>query len=313
MKKLFICTLVLLCSGCRFMKQEEPVESKPYFLFATPLSNHTLWLQAKEGMDAACNKLDVYCDWIGPIKISIPEMEDVIQSGIMKKADGIITQGVVSKELIEEGMSQNIPFVLVDSKVVSSEPLATISKDFDQQAEILLADIEKKIGEETFLKIGIQVSDKTFDLATSQIKAIEKAFKKHKGGFQIMSITESKSDKLHSKNEWIQTFQTQRNINVAINLAGENASGCVEAKEYTNNKDNILIYGVDDMEDTIQLIKDKKIEGSVVTSFYGYGYQAVQTLYNKVELGLDPAQADIAAKVIIIDGNNLTTYKNELK
>lgn len=307
MKKLLILLLAALCTGCSGSVHQESEETL-YFLFASPLSTHTLWLQAKDGMADACDELEVHCDWKGPIKISTSDMVDVISTGLLKQADGIITQGVVDASLIDKGMEQGTPIVLVDSPIEGSHPLATISKDFDEQAELLLADIEKKLGTRIHLRIGIQVSDKTFDLAKDQIASIRSVFEKHPGGFEVVAVSESHSDLLTSKNEWVNVYQQDSSMNVAINLAGENAIGCVEAKEYMKNEDRVLIYGVDDMDATISLIKEGKIEGSIVTSFYQYGYDSVKILYDYVENGKKPEE-EIAAKIILVNRDNLTKYK----
>ena len=52
---------------------------------------------------------------------------------------------MIDPSLIEQGKNQGIPFVLVDSGIKDSKPLATITKDFDQQADLLLDDIEKRL------------------------------------------------------------------------------------------------------------------------------------------------------------------------
>lgn len=311
MKKACIIILLLLMTSCtaKDTKKKEDI----YFLFATPLATHTLWLQSKEGMEKACEELDIHCDWKGPIKISVNDMIDVVNTGLLKKSDGIITQGVMDKELIANGRKDGVPIVLVDSPIKGSNPLVTISKDFDEQAALLLQDIEKQVGKNIYLKIGIQVSDKSFDLAKDQIDSIQKVFKKHPGGFEIVAQTESKSDQLTSKNEWISVFKQNTGMNVSINLAGENAIGCVEAKEYMKNSDKILIYAVDDMKDTVSLLKQGKIQGSIVTSFYQYGYDSVHILYDYVKYHKEPAQKHIPAKIILVNKDNIETYKKELQ
>ena len=282
MRKKRLCGIVCLClvlsGGCSAAEPKEEKKSSQYFLFATPLSTHTLWQKAREGMQDACTELEVHCDWKGPIKISTDDMVDVINTGLLKKADGIITQGVISKELIQKGNDKGIPFVLVDSPVEGSSPLTTISKDFDEQARLLLADIEEKLGKNKMLRIGIQVSDLSFDLARDQIASIEAVFAQHPGGFEIVAKSESRSDQLTSRNEWIKVLQKDTGMNVSINLAGENAIGFVDASEYMDNRDTILVYGVDDMKETLELIREGKVEGSIVTSFYQYGYESVHIL-----------------------------------
>lgn len=295
------------CSSHKPDTTKEPV----YFLFATPLSNHTLWLQAKDGMEDACNELDIYCDWKGPTSIDTTEMENVIKTGLLQKTDGIITQGVINPSLIEEGNALDIPFVLVDSDIQGSKPLAVITKDFTQQAELLLEDIEKSLGKEEKLYIGVQVSQLSFDLAQGQLNAVKEVFKKHKGGFEIIAVSESKSDKLHSREEWQKNLDSK--MNVALNFAGESASGCVEAMESTTfDMSHVLVYGVDDMEDTMQFIKDGKIKGSIVTSFYKYGYDAVYLLYDAVVEGKTGKEHTIAASLLLVNQDNVKTYQKEL-
>ncbi|MEG2800540.1 MAG: substrate-binding domain-containing protein [Longicatena sp.] len=310
MKKIIIIVLIFIMSGC---SKQEPPQEPTYFLFASPLTNHPLWLQAKSGMEAACKDFKIQCDWKGPARISISAMQDAIYTGLMKQADGIITQGVIHPSLIESGTKKGIPFVLVDSPLQGANPLATITKDFDEQAELLLNDIEHKMGATTFLKIGFQVSDLSFDLAQKQMDAIRKVFKTHEGGFEVVSISESKSDIIRSKNEWAKIFREQTDMNLAINLAGENAIGCVEAKEYTKNQADIQIYGVDNMYDTIALIKKGKIAGSVVTSFYDYGYESIKILYEKVKEHKEPTKKLIPAKLVLVDKSNIDTYEKEFK
>lgn len=308
MKKLCLVffLLCLSCFGCTASNTEgnkEPI----YFLFATPLSNHTLWLQAKQGMEDACKELKIYCDWKGPTGIDTKEMENVILAGILHKCDGIITQGVIDPSLIEQGKNQGIPFVLVDSGIKDSKPLATITKDFDQQADLLLDDIEKTLGKDEKLYIGIQVSQLSFDLAQGQLHAVEKVFQKHKGGYEIIAISESKSDKLHAREEWQKVLN--KKMNVALNFAGEGAAGCIEAMNDENSSKDLLVYGVDDMKDTLAFIKEGKVKGSVVTSFYNYGYEGVKILYDDIVYGKNPESSQIGAKLMLINSDNIASYK----
>lgn len=301
--------ITLLFSGCTHTTSSE--EKEPiHFLFATPLSAHTLWLQAKEGMQDACNELDIYCDWKGPTSIDTKEMEDVIYTGLLQKTNGIITQGVIDPSLIAQGKEEHIPFVLVDSGIKDSAPQATITKDFTQQADLLLADIEESLGKDEKLYIGMQVSELTFDLAQEQISAVKEVFKKHPGGFEIVALSESKSDKLHAREQWQKVLD--QNMNVALNFAGEGASGCVEAMDALGLKKELLIYGVDDMSDTITYIREGKIKGSIVTSFYQYGYDAVYLLYDAYTSNQQSENETIAAKLLMLNQSNLATYQEEL-
>ena len=239
-------------------------------------------------------------------------MEEVIETAISQKADAIITQGVIDSSLINKAKEKGIPILLVDSDVEESERFAYLGKNFNEQANLFLNDIEKHLGKDTFLEIGIQVAEKNFDIATDQIKEIENVFKTHPGGYEIKVVSESKSDSIRAKKEWHNILSTTK-INVAINFAGESAVSCNEVANQLNVRDSMLIYGVDDMPETIELIKDGQIDGSVVTSFYNYGYEATNWLYDYLVNGKELTQTVNSVKLILVTNENVSSYQEELK
>lgn len=305
MKKICFLFLILVLCACRSSDQSK--DRDLYFLFATPLAEHDIWLQAKEGFDAACSDYGVNGDWLGPTVIDTAEMEDVVYTGILQRVDGIITQGVISREIIEIAEQKQIPVIFVDSNMEDAPHLYYMGKDFRKQAELLLADIEKRIGKEQTLHIAIQVASLDFKIAQDQIKEIEDAFAKHAGGYEIVSISQSRSEEIRAKKEWELVLQEHDDINVAINFAAESAEFCWEAANAQGLREHMLIYGVDDMPVTLQLIREDKIDGSVVTSFYQYGYQGVSILYDYITNGIKPK--DIATNLIIVDKDNIDHYR----
>ena len=269
-------------------------------------------VKGKRGFDDACKEKKIHGDWIGPIAIDTQKMEEVIETAIFQKADAIITQGVIDSSLINKAKEKGIPILLVDSDVEESERFAYLGKNFNEQAKLFLNDIEKHLGKDTFLEIGIQVAEKNFDIATDQIKEIENVFKTHPGGYEIKVVSESKSDSIRAKKEWHNIMSTTK-INVAINFAGESAVSCNEVANQLNVRDSMLIYGVDDMPETIELIKDGQIDGSVVTSFYNYGYEATNWLYDYLVNGKELTQTVNSVKLILVTNENVSSYQEELK
>lgn len=70
------------------------------------------------------------CAWEGPAGIDTEMMEEVMETGILQKADAIITQGVVDPDMVREAQAQGIPVVLVDSDIPESDSFAYIGKNF---------------------------------------------------------------------------------------------------------------------------------------------------------------------------------------
>ena len=304
--------VLLLVNECADTEHKNTQKEEIYFLYATPLADHPIWLKSKEGFDQACKELDVKCDWIGPSVIDTEKMEEVITQGMYQKADGIITQGVVSADLLNEVAQQDIPVVLVDSNVENAEKFMYYGKNFHTQAQLFLKEIEHTVGKNENLIVAIQVAELDFKIAQDQIKEIEKVFQAHPGGVEIITITESKSDKVRAQSEWVRAFREHPDINVSINFAAESAEACGEVVQTLDIRDQVHIYGVDDMDTTLNYIRSGKIDASIVTSFYQYGYKSVYQMYDYVTKGT-AAKQDDQIKLMIVNKDNVDSYKEDLK
>lgn len=297
--------LVMLC-GCS--KEESDLKEKT-ILFATPLKEHEVWLKAKEGFEQACADNNLNCEWQGPVVIDTAEMDNTIEAGIMQKVDGIITQGVVSEELVNRAVDQDIPVVLVDSDMPDSKRIFYMGKDFHLQAQMILEDIEKHLGEECHLKIAVQVADASFNIARDQIKEIETVFSGHAGGYEIVSVSQSRSDSVRAKKEWEQVLASEADINIAINFAGESAPFCAEAAKELSMRDQMLIYGVDDLDSTLEGVKSGDIDGTIVTSFYDYGYESVEIILDYLDDG--KLERDYSAQLELLTEKNIAEYEKK--
>lgn len=311
-RQILFLVLALIAGGCTSDVKSEDMKGT-YILFVAPLVDHNLWLQAKNGFMDACDIYQYHCDWIGPKTIDTNRMNDVMKTGILQKADAIITQGVVDPKIIDAAASAGIPVILVDSDMPESKRAAYIGKDFHYQAELILADIEKNWGKDKKLIISIQVAQESFTIAKQQIQQVEAVFQQHPGGYEIVSVTSSRSDAVRAKKEWAQTFADYPDTNVALNFAGESVEACYEAINNTSADTSRLIYGVDDMDATIRLIKEKKINGTIATSFYDYGFETVQYLHTYFT---DPEKWQdqiIPATIQLVTPDNVEEYTHENK
>ena len=310
--KLISLLCILMLAGCYGKTEPAANENDRYFLFATPLRDHTIWLQAKAGLDSACDFYHVHCDWIGPNVIDTEKMNEVIETGILQKADGIITQGVIDPSLIQEAKEDGIPLILVDSDQPDNERFAYMGKDFKQQAELMLKDVEKHLGTKEKLKIAIQVAESDFSIAKQQIEQIKSVFQQHPGGYELVDISDSKSDIVRAKREWKNVLSQYPDINVAINFAAESAEPCAETAKEMNIRKHILIYAVDDMPVTISMIKNGDIDGSIVTSFYDYGYQSIKLMMEYLAHGKKPESTTVYPTLMMVTKENVDTYKGDL-
>lgn len=293
------------------VKAEEKEEL--HFVYVSPLLAHPIWLIAKDGFEQACEELGIKGDWVGPQNISPEEMTKLVETAVAEKADAIITQGLVPAAPVKTAIEQDIPVLVVDSDIPDADRMAFFGKDVNVQAEVLYESVKEKIGEDNPIKASVQVAALNYQIAHDQIEAIEEVFGKHPGGFEIVNTTESKSDKMKATTEWENTFKAYPEINVAINLAAEAGPACAKVVEDKGIRDKVLVYGVDDTEETLDLIKNGDLDGTVVTSFWNYGYQATYWLYQHITEGKNPEQVINDAGTILVTNDNLDTYSETLR
>lgn len=240
-------------------------------------------------------------------------MTKLVETAVAEKADAIITQGLVPAAPVKTAIEQDIPVLVVDSDIPDADRMAFFGKDVNVQAEVLYESVKEKIGEDNPIKASIQVAALNYQTAHDQINAVEEVFSKHPGGFEIVNTTESKSDKMKSTTEWENTFKAYPEINVAINLAAEAGPACAKVVKDKGIRDKVLVYGVDDTEETLDLIKNGDLDGTVVTSFWNYGYQATYWLYQHITEGKNPEQVVNDAGTILVTNDNLETYSETLR
>lgn len=293
------------------VKAEEKEEL--HFVYVSPLLAHPIWLVAKDGFEQACEELGIKGDWVGPQNISPEEMTKLVETAVAEKADAIITQGLVPAAPVKTAIEQDIPVLVVDSDIPDADRMAFFGKDVNVQAEVLYESVKEKIGEDNPIKASVQVAALNYQTAHDQINAIEEVFGKHPGGFEIVNTTESKSDKMKSTTEWENTFKAYPEINVAINLAAEAGPACAKVVADKGIRDKVLVYGVDDTEETLDLIKNGDLDGTVVTSFWNYGYQATYWLHQHITEGKNPEQVVNDAGTILVTNDNLETYSETLR
>ncbi|MDR2479823.1 MAG: substrate-binding domain-containing protein [Treponema sp.] len=284
-----------------------------HFVYVTPLLSHPVWLIAKNGFDQACTELGIKGDWVGPQIISPEEMTKLVDTAVAQKADAIITQGLVPAPPVQAAVEAGVPVLIVDSDLSDVDRLAFFGKDTDVQAQALYADIVSKLGQKTPLNISIQVASLSYEHAHKQIRSVEQAFGKHPGGFKLVSTAESKSEKIQSATEWERTFNAYPEINVAINFAAEAGPACATVVKEKGIRAKMLVYAVDDIDETLDLIRSGDLDGTIVTSFFNYGYQATYWLYQHITQGKKPAKVINDAGTIMVNRTNINTYAEALK
>ena len=285
-----------------------------HFVYVSPLLSHPIWLIAKEGFETACDELGIQGDWVGPQGISSEEMAQLVDTAVAQEADAIISQSICPVQPLQNALDAGVKVLLVDGDHDDLDGrLAFLGKDLEKQAELMYEEVAKVIPEDEKIVMSIQCADLNAQFYVDQNAAVEEAFSKHPGGFELVNTTLSKSDKATGTNEWLNTFNTYPEVNVCINLAAEAASACVTASDELGITEDLVIVGVDDTDENLALLREGKILCTSVVSFWNYGYQAAYWLYQNITEGRVPEQVKNDGGTMMVTKENVDTYNELLK
>ena len=285
-----------------------------YFVYVSPLLSHPIWLIAKNGFDAACEELGIQGDWVGPQGISAEEMAQLVDTAVAQNADAIISQSICPSAPLKAAVEAGVEVLMVDGDLTDVEGrLAFLGKDINKQAELMYEEVAKVIPADEKIVMSIQAANLNTQFYVDQNEAVEAAFANHPGGFELVNIHVSNSDKATGTNEWLNTFNTYPEINVCINLAAEAAAACVTAADELGITENLTIVGVDDTEENLALLREGKILCTSVVSFWNYGYQAAYWLYQHITEGRVPENVINDAGTMMVTLENVDTYNELLK
>jgi ABC-type sugar transport system substrate-binding protein len=314
MKRLFwiltaVVALSLVVGGTAFAASK-----KLSLVFVTPLIAHPVWDVARAGFETAAKDLGFEGQYVGPQGIDPADMVNQIELAIAQKVDGIITMPIAPtamRPVFKKAAQAKIPVVFVGAEDDQSTSLAFIGTNEAQ----LGAQGAKAIKERFVNKpLNAIVLQSTMD-ASFAIKARDgylAAMKDYKGAFKMVLNESCNSDMQIAMQKFEAAFKAYPEINLVIGVCGE--AGPAAAKVIKENKleKKITVVAIDDVAETMSLVKEGAIWGTMAQNFYKMGYLGSQILVDYVTKGKKPASYKNDSGSIFVTKDNMETYKATL-
>jgi len=308
---LFVVVLMVLMTlsvGTTFAKDEKRI------VFVTPLIGHPVWLVAKNGFDAAAEDLNFSGDWVGPMGIDANAMITQIENAIAQGVDGIISMALnpgAFKPVLEKAEKAGIPVVLVNSDAPDAPRLAYLGTNEDKLGQKGAEEIIKKLNG-TPARVLTMQSTMDAKVANMMIAAYINELKKVEGT-EILAKESDNSDMLVAVQKFQNLLMTYPEANVIIGVAAEVGPAAAQVVKEMGLKGEVIIVAIDDMEQTLDAIKDGLIYGTLTQNFYRMGYQASEILMNYIEKGEVPEEKIIDSGTVFVTEENINTYTEQMK
>jgi ribose transport system substrate-binding protein len=321
MRKLFLVLAVLAVLSLAFGAtafasgggEKAASGKKLNLVFVTPLIAHPVWDVARAGFEAAAKDLGFNGQYVGPQGIDPAEMVNQIELAIASKVDGIITMPIAPtamRPVIKKAAEAKIPVVFVGAEDPESTALAFIGTNEAELGRQGGNAIKTKFGSKPLRAIVLQ---STMD-ASFAIKARDGylAALKDYPDFKMVLNEACNSDMQIAMQKFEAAFKAYPEINLVIGVCGE--AGPAAAKVIKENKlqDKITVVAIDDVAETMALIKDGSIWGTEAQNFYKMGNLGAKILVDFITKGKKPASFTNDSGSIFVTKENMDSYKATL-
>ncbi|MDR1204879.1 MAG: substrate-binding domain-containing protein [Peptococcaceae bacterium] len=313
MKKITL-VVVLLMAVSMFLPVAVEAAAELNIVYVPPLIAHPVWLVAKQGFEDAQKNLGFNGQWVGPMENNVNEVVKQIEIAIISKVDGIITYGAeptAMMPVLRQAAEAGIPVVTVIGDVEGVDKLGFMGTDPENFGRTGARVLSEKIGDEKIYLVG-----QMFALDAAQNIANFEGYRhglaNHAAGFEWLTTNASNSDMATSMQEWEKAITTYPEVNAFICSSGESAAGAAKVLRERDLVGKITVVGIDDMEETLDAIREGAVYATLTQNFYRCGYQAAEWIVNFKRDGVKPANPLTDTGTIVVTKTNVETYINEL-
>ena len=229
-----------------------------------------------------------------------------VETFISQKVDAIIMQPQEQEACspaIDKAKAAGIPIINCNS-LTSTEPDAYVGSNDSESAEIAMTYIAEQLGGK-----GNVLMMHGHPGQTAEVKRTEGAMDILAQNPDMTLLDEQTADwdraeAMTLMENWIQAYGDQ--INAVFCQNDEMALGALNALVQAGKKDNVLVVGVDAIDDALQSVKDGKMDATVYQDCKGQAEGAIEAAY-KLAKG-ESVEKEILIPFILVTTENVDEY-----
>ena len=229
-----------------------------------------------------------------------------VETFISQKVDAIIMQPQEQEACspaIDKAKAAGIPIINCNSLTIT-EPDAYVGSNDSEPAEIAMTYIAEQLGGK-----GNVLMMHGHPGQTAEVKRTEGAMDILAQNPDMTLLDEQTADwdraeAMTLMENWIQAYGDQ--INAVFCQNDEMALGALNALVQAGKKDNVLVVGVDAIDDALQSVKDGKMDATVYQDCKGQAEGAIEAAY-KLAKG-ESVEKEILIPFILVTTENVDEY-----
>jgi ribose transport system substrate-binding protein len=290
--------------------EEAPAAAEDtHLVFVTPLMANPYWDVVEDGWRQAGTDYGIKVDYVGPTSLDLDEMIKYMETAIAQGVDGIGTMALNTEAMakpIADAKAAGIPVVLIDTDAPDSERDAyagTSNFAAGQAAGEFMA-------EQTGGKATIGILTGRLDQANlvQRVDGFKDAISQYPD-MQVVDMQPDDSDLQIAIQKTEAMLLAHPEIDAFFGSEGFGAPALCKVVKEAGMAGEITIVGFDDLDESIDCIRDGVVDGVVVQKQYVMGYMALEDLLKLNSGHTIPEILDTG--VVIASSDNVETYKEE--
>lgn len=276
---LSIVLAAILLFGCLVPFQALAQQKETYYLLATH-AGIPYWLDHKRGAEAAAEALGVELAYVGAYGNEAEEQVNQLEMVIGKHPAGILIGPVRPESLtpaINQAVAAGVPVITVVTDSPDSDRLCYIGPsgyDAGQQAADYMANLlgpgEHYVGISNL--VGVYVCDQ-------RAEGFEDGIKERYPNIHIVGVVNDNCDYEAGTKANSDLLVAHSEIDGMLGTNAASAVGIAAAVDAVGKTGKVHVLGWDNDSPTLQLIKDGKVDASIVHDSFLMSYMGIEMLY----------------------------------
>lgn len=287
--------------------EKEPI--KPKIVLISHIKTNPYWLNIKEGAERAAKERGAVIEFLGPTTASTEEGLKLFEMATSAKVSGIITyvqEEGKYKNKINNAIEKGIPVVTIDSDEEDSNRIAYVGTDNILAGQAAGAEMIKQVGTEG--KVAVVMGGKEVKNQKERVEGF-KNYITSNSNLKIVDVDSSDAMLLESEIITRKILnRNDNNINALFCTSALDGIGAAKAVKDLNDKGKVKIICFDDLEETINNIKNELVTATIVQKSDEMGYKAVNIIMDKIEKK-SQGQQKFLTDVKVVNKDNINTYK----
>jgi ribose transport system substrate-binding protein len=277
--------------------------------FICPNTSLSYWSDVREGLEQGAQEFGVELDFVGPSKIDTQQQIQMMEAAIANQADGIIVaalDGNAFAPVIDRAVDEGIPVICLDADSPNSKRSSFIGTENTEAGRVLGQSLIEAMNGEA--KVGIITGALDSENVNQRVDGIEEAVA-GEDSIEILAVESANTDLGQATQKAQAMMQAYPEMNAMLGTTSNDMIGAAQAIAEQGRTGEILLIGFDDLDQTLEMIRNGEIYGTIAQRPVNGGYLSVQYMVELLNGETIPERVDTGC--VLVTKDNIDTYKTE--